>query len=249
MARKIPLIVNDFKLTTWLIVGAFLQSLTMLVMPSSYAVMVPSLLLGARLIATYLEAKGYLPSSSVIYRGRWTAHTLDNLSEPPKRDVIVFILGARTLHPMGRLAGGFKESRNDFAAMWDDAESNREKWGFLGKSEPLISDTHGGMSIVWITYWRDIQGLRNFAAGDAHRKGWSAYVANKFPNLGIMHETYCAPEGSWENIYYSWPPFGFGEAALHLQNADLILRKADGALDTSLISRMQKASQKDAVGS
>ena len=81
----------------------------------------------------------------------------------------------------------------------------------LGRTAPLISDTEGGMTIIWMTYWKDLEGLRDFAAGDAHRKGWNAYLSKQFPNLGIMHETYNVSNGNWESIYHNFPVFGLGK--------------------------------------
>lgn len=69
----------------------------------------------------------------------------------------------------------------------------------------------GSMTMVWITYWQNLEGLRDFAAGDAHRVGWNNYVAKKYPNLGVMHETYSVPAGSWETIYHNFHRFGLGE--------------------------------------
>ncbi|KAH7110615.1 hypothetical protein B0J11DRAFT_586195 [Dendryphion nanum] len=239
MVRKIPLIVNDFALSTWLILGALLQSFSVIIFPYGLAIRVPFILLLLRLFSTYHEAQGYLASSGAILRGRWTARVAGDDAENTSKDrVVVFILGARTLHPMGRLANGFKESRTVFADMWDDAETNREKWGYLGRTEPLISETHGGMNIVWLTYWRDLDGLRAFAAGDSHHKGWNAYLAKEFPNLGIMHETYHALNGSWENIYHSWPAFGIGETTWQLGETNIVLTEAKNPRDRSLFSRM-----------
>ena len=34
---------------------------------------------------------------------------------------------------------------------------------------------------------------------------------HEHPHLGIMHEVYAAPPGSWENISVNFAPFGMGE--------------------------------------
>lgn len=55
------------------------------------------------------------------------------------------------------------------------------------------------------------QGLQEFATSSAHLVGQNAYRKNKFPYMGIMHETYYSPKGSWETIYDNVPPLGFGK--------------------------------------
>jgi hypothetical protein len=73
------------------------------------------------------------------------------------------------------------------------------------------SQEHGGMTMVWITYWKNLEGLRDFAAGDAHRALQMPWLASAYPYLGIMHETFLVPKGNWETIYHNFQPFGMGE--------------------------------------
>ena len=84
----------------------------------------------------------------------------------------------------------------------------------LGRTATLfdLSDVEG-ITTFYISYWRDLKGLQEFATSSAHRLGQNAYLAKKFPYMGIMHETYHSPNGSWETIYDNMPPTGFGEPA------------------------------------
>jgi hypothetical protein len=71
--------------------------------------------------------------------------------------------------------------------------------------------------MIWLSYWKDVDHLRAFAHGDAHRAGWDWYNAFKgHPHIDIMHEIYSAPVGNWENIYHNFRPFGMGNALPHL---------------------------------
>ena len=83
----------------------------------------------------------------------------------------------------------------------------------LGKSPTLLAtDLDSGNSMFWLSYWKDIEHLRAFAAGDAHRAGmdwWNAFKGH--PDIGIMHEVYSAPKFHWETIYHNFRPFGLGE--------------------------------------
>lgn len=82
----------------------------------------------------------------------------------------------------------------------------------LGRTATLfdISD-HEGITTFWISYWKDLKALQEFATSSAHRLGQDAYLRKKFPYMGIMHETYNSPKGSWETISDNVPPLGFGK--------------------------------------
>ena len=86
----------------------------------------------------------------------------------------------------------------------------------LGKSDNMPMATAGGNALVTISYWKDIEHLHAFAHGPTHRLGWNWWVTEnqKYPHIGIMHETYAVPENSWENIYQNFQPFGMGESML-----------------------------------
>lgn len=73
------------------------------------------------------------------------------------------------------------------------------------------TEEEGGVTMVWLTYWKTPEGLRDFAASEAHRALQTPYLAKKYPYLGIMHETFYTPNGNWETIYHDFQPFGMGE--------------------------------------
>ena len=62
-----------------------------------------------------------------------------------------------------------------------------------------------------MSYWRDLDGLRQFANGPAHRAGQNAYNKGKYPHVGIMHELYYAPKNHWKALYDDFPPWGLGQ--------------------------------------
>ena len=83
----------------------------------------------------------------------------------------------------------------------------------IGRTATLFDISDGeGITTFWISYWKDLKGLQKFATSSAHRLGQNAYLTNKFPYMGIMHETYHSPKGSWETIYDNIPPLGLGES-------------------------------------
>ena len=70
-------------------------------------------------------------------------------------------------------------------------------------------------TLLVLSYWKDVEALRAFAQGPAHRAGWDWWnkVTRSHPHLGIMHEVFAAPKGHWENIYINFKPFGMGESS------------------------------------
>ena len=88
---------------------------------------------------------------------------------------------------------------------------NRVLYPDLGRTATLFDISDGeGLTTFWISYWKDLKGLQAFATSFAHRLGQDAYIAKKFPYMGVMHETYHSPKGSWETIYDNVPPLGLG---------------------------------------
>jgi hypothetical protein len=99
--------------------------------------------------------------------------------------------------------------------MWKEAASDKEKWGFLGKTDNMTMVTPGGgNALVSISYWKSIEHLHHFARGPSHMVGWNwwADTQKQWPHIGIMHETYDVPAGNWENIYQNFHPIGMGES-------------------------------------
>jgi hypothetical protein len=115
--------------------------------------------------------------------------------------------------------------------MWTEAETNSKENGC--KSEPNVnprlahlmtscgpdlgrttalhdpSDTEG-MTLIWLSYWKSLEGLHTFSTSAAHRVGEVNYHKNNYEYLGIMHETFHAPKGSWETMNFNMPPWGLG---------------------------------------
>ena len=84
----------------------------------------------------------------------------------------------------------------------------------LGKSEVMTMPTPGGgNALVTLSYWKSIEHLHAFAQGPSHKLGWDFWsrTSKQWPHIGIMHETYAVPAGSWENIYQNHHPLGMGE--------------------------------------
>lgn len=85
--------------------------------------------------------------------------------------------------------------------------------GFLGSQQFLGSPRRP----MVVQYWRSFEHLDAYARNrDAqHWPAWVAFNKKVGSNgdVGIWHETYLIPAGSYEAIYNNMPPFGLGRVA------------------------------------
>ena len=81
----------------------------------------------------------------------------------------------------------------------------------MGRTRTMVevADTEA-ITMTWLTYWTDIDKLQKFATSVSHRLGQNAYGTGRYNHVGIMHETYKVPKGSWESVYLNMRPFGLG---------------------------------------
>ena len=83
----------------------------------------------------------------------------------------------------------------------------------LGHTRSMVDcfDENEGQTFIWLSYWRDPEGLQKFAASATHRLTAAKYESGKWPTFGIMHETYYSKKDGYETIYDNFPAFGMGE--------------------------------------
>lgn len=69
-------------------------------------------------------------------------------------------------------------------------------------------------SITLIQYWRSFDDLMSYAKGEKHMKAWRHFYQRAAASqaVGIYHETYTVPAGSYESIYVNMPAFGLAKA-------------------------------------
>lgn len=126
---------DDMRLATWILWGAFLQSLLGLFLPRYVAFLPTAIVLATRLATASLRNGGFLPNDSQdnVRHERLTAQIPNEDGSFPRaaaaKDIVVFIIATRSSHPKGRFAPGLDEITNYFRACWQDAAANREKWG------------------------------------------------------------------------------------------------------------------------
>ncbi|PQE09899.1 heme-containing dehydratase domain-containing protein [Rutstroemia sp. NJR-2017a BVV2] len=136
----------------------------------------------------------------------------------------------------GRFAPGLAEAGKQFGEMWREF-NNREKWG-------SFIDLMSGVIRSRQNLYKDLEHLQAFSQAPLHRKVWEDFNWAKNPHFSIMHETYVAPKGNWETIYWNFKPVGFGQMK-HLTDESKVngttvtsLREVNGATWKSMKSRM-----------
>jgi hypothetical protein len=76
-----------------------------------------------------------------------------------------------------------------------------------------------GRTTLSVQYWRDFESLERYArAADAEHLGaWREFnrLVRDSGDIGIWHETYLVPAGSYETMYGNMPAFGLARAGTH----------------------------------
>ncbi|KAG8528687.1 uncharacterized protein KY384_006374 [Bacidia gigantensis] len=249
---RLPVIQANFELPTLLAIGMCLQGLIFVLLPSYLSVAPAALLLIYKL--SYTRPKGVEANWNLKHArlGKWSATVPNHNGTMPEKagsnGVVCFVVGN---HPLGLFAPGLKETATWFMDMWKDAAENRERWGYLSHTAPLVSQgPNRGNFLVVLSYWKSLDHLRDFAAHSVHAEGrkWWERTRQQWPHIGIFHETYVVPPGHWETIYENMWPFGMGQIRrvegngegwkLSLGEVGGVLGRADGNEWRSMDVRM-----------
>ena len=86
-----------------------------------------------------------------------------------------------------------------------------DEFGYLGSSSWLNdNDESSRNEVMTLFYFRNREDIMKFAHSEHHRKVWKYWNDNakNFHHMGISHEVYEAPAGSWEAIYLNYKPSG-----------------------------------------
>ncbi|MEO8902941.1 MAG: DUF4188 domain-containing protein [Polyangiaceae bacterium] len=80
----------------------------------------------------------------------------------------------------------------------------------------LSSEAWFGRTTVMVSYWKTMAHLLAYAKqrNAEHLPAWRAFNKHIGTNgdVGIWHETYRVPAGSFETVYLNMPAFGLGKA-------------------------------------
>lgn len=136
-------------------------------------------------------------------RGRWTAEI--------EGDFVVFLIGMRVNR--WRAVRQWLPVFTAMPAMLRELSADEDS-GLLGYQ--LLFG--GPRSPMVVQYWRSVEDLQRYAHDPdrAHRPAWLRFFQRSWKDgaVGIWHETYVVPAGSYETVYGNMPPVGLGASGL-----------------------------------
>ena len=196
-------------ITTWLALGAVVQSLAFLLV--GRIALLPAI---AWIIYTTTDtsaiAAGWKtnPMMDGVIMEKFSTAFPDSAGnygdKPADTSIAVLHIGFRNNHPLGIFAPGVKQIGEFFAQMVDDLEGHDEEFGLLGMTSwTNTADRKTQNELMNVGYFKTVEGLHAFAHSDHHMKGWKWWNANykQWPHMSIWHEVYHVPKGNWESIY------------------------------------------------
>jgi hypothetical protein len=121
-------------------------------------------------------------------------------------DFVVFIIGMRVNKPWK--VHKWLPAVLAMPRMIKELSASPES-GFLGAES---------FGTTLIQYWRSFEALEAYARSHdgEHWPAWVAFnkrMAGNRGDVGIWHETYKIPAGSYETVYSGMPPIGLGKAS------------------------------------
>lgn len=132
---------------------------------------------------------------------------------PAEDSLVVFHIGAQFNHPLGVLCPGGKETGERFNKLVTDLQARKDELGVLSVSNGTSSDD-GSFTTTTTIYFKDVKKLHDFAHEPMHREAWDWFAAQKFPHLGVYHETFLVPKKNYECVYLNCKPLLMGKAAV-----------------------------------
>ncbi|KAL1311867.1 hypothetical protein AAFC00_001939 [Neodothiora populina] len=225
---SLSIVIRDqFYISTWLLIGAVLQGTFMMVLPYRnialvaplalillYRIAVPLAMHFGLIRNTYMD--GVLPGRTVPVFADEYGNRDKGREQISDREMCVIMLAARSNHPLGILAPGFKYVGDVFKEMITELNETAEESGFLGANNWMSAADKGtGSETMGLLYFRSLEDMHKFAHGPTHMKvmDWFKNGYEKFGHIGLMHEVYCLPKHGWEAVYNNYHPTGLAATA------------------------------------
>jgi hypothetical protein len=127
------------------------------------------------------------------------------------QDLCVIMLAARSNHPLGALAPGYKQVGDFMKSFVEDLGANSEKYGFLGASSWLsAADRAANSEQMGLLYFKSVDHMHEWAHGPLHQQAmnWWKKDYDKWAHIGLMHEVFSIPKKGWEGVYNNYHPTG-----------------------------------------
>jgi Domain of unknown function (DUF4188) len=225
------LILNTVSLSSWLLIGGALQTLLAFFLPPHYILLPTLAILFGRLAYALLVTFHLLPNpylkDALLYRvSAQVPDTDGHFSDiAASEKVVCFHLGAKWNHPLGAFAPNVKEIGDRLTAMNKELDRTISNNGYLGGSTMYNVDPAGSLEVSFISYWRSIEAIHEFAYGPLHRDAWdwwNSLTEKESKHMGINHEIFSAEPGQWEAIYVNHQPTMLG-ATTYLRKGDKLV--------------------------
>ncbi|MEV6791619.1 DUF4188 domain-containing protein [Streptomyces sp. NPDC051320] len=158
-------------------------------------------------------------------------------------DVVVFLIGMRINH--WRAVRHWLPALAAMPRMLKELSRNADS-GLLG-----LRGLGGGPRVYGVVqYWESREKLLAYASdrGGRHHPAWAAFnrrVRGSKGGVGIWHETYIVPAGSYESVYCDMPPTGLG-AAWGVEPAGRRGERAAQRLASAAVERQRRSSTSSA---
>lgn len=111
----------------------------------------------------------------------------------------------------------------------------------------ISAESWFGRTTIMVQYWESFEKLEAYAKNkDAHHlPAWQDFNKRIKSNgdVGIWHETYLIPKGSYECIYNNMPRFGLGKAGELIQ-AKGSYHNAAGRVEVKIVAAEENRTQK-----
>jgi len=154
--------------------------------------------------------------------------------EASEEKVVVFMLGAKSSHPLGVFAPNFAQTGGYLTKMIKALESDSTVNGFYGGSNWSKQDKNGASEFLFLSYWRSTADIHQFAYGSLHREAWDWWtkMVGQNDHIGINHEIFEVDRKHWEAVYLNFQPTLLG-ATTYLRKGD---KMVGGTVDDAWIS-------------
>ncbi|EXJ93283.1 hypothetical protein A1O1_01675 [Capronia coronata CBS 617.96] len=236
---------ENFELSTWLLLGALLQSIVVFVVPPRYATIPLILVLGTRaanaMAITWGWKRNHYLDEAILHRTSPQIPDEDGNfhQNSAEEKVVVFLLGAKANHPLGIFGPNLKTLGDYATQMYAELDKTAPDSGFYGGSSWTNQDKNGATEFLFLSYWRSTEDIHKFAYGPLHREAWDWWNKTLEQNnhIGINHEIFEVDRKHWEAIYVNFQPTNLG-ATTYLRKGDKLI---GGTVDDQWVSPLMDA--------
>ncbi|KAJ5591625.1 uncharacterized protein N7459_001994 [Penicillium hispanicum] len=233
----INILKEQFSLSTWILLGAVIQGVVVLMVPLFYAVLPAMVIISYRVVDVLLMTAGITRNRFLdgVIMGKFTGQIPNRegvyANQPSDENVVAFQLITRLNHPLGVFSPGALEIGKLAKDMYTALKEDPEKYGFLGQETLLGADgREAGNHIITMMYFRSLDDVHNFAHGPLHTDTWHWWntKGKHYGYLTIGHELYSSSRNQWENIYINAEPTGLPGTVVKVKKIEEDGKEMDG---------------------